>query len=724
MNTKVINQNKKSSLLTLFLVLGLLLLIFIPQVSFAFPGEPLALQALWSIVNGIFGNLVWLAGKFLDYTITHYVIGFGFYYTNNGLGAAVDILWTTVRDIFNLTFIFGLVFIGFKMILNSSDNTAKKSLGLLIMAALLVNFSLFFTKAVVDFSNIAAKQFVQGYEKPKGSNEYSIGGTLMDHLSVQTVWSTQDRQDLLSWGYIFGALYLYIISAFIFLAGAILLLIRFVALNIYMLLSPVMFIGWVFPGFIGVTKKYWEGFLGQAFFAPAYFAMIYLTFEIIAKLKAGLNINEQNVATALGGVDYSAASQSFGGILMFFFVACAFMIAALVVAKKMGAVGATTAVSLGKKTSNWGRRMAVGTAAAGTRSILDRAARNDGQTTRIPVVRQLRQLARTTARGATMVGARGVLDDAAKPIDAGRERWKKNRAGLNQRDDEAKDAQKVVEGQRGEEYLARLRTKQKTTTPLTLQEQADLLDLEKAEAAMLSVIASMATSQLENMSARQLAQIAPHLTNSQVENIMKSDKIDPKTKTEVSKARVEAIEKIIKSGGTILTKELTKLSIDQIETMGDSWIRDNVHLFSNTQMEDLKKSKKFTESQKNSYAADRTGWHKAAIAGTAFKGKPTNPSELVQHTAGGGRRKPIDIANLDREILVDAMTPAFLIANPTFLTKDVLEVISEKKTLGATDRARLQQNIDDAYTATGYAPGPLRDLINYFSSPRVVANGF
>jgi len=224
-----------------------------------------------------------------------------------------------------------------------------------------------------------------------------------------------------------------------------------------------------------------------------------------------------------------------------------------------------------------------------------------------------------------------------------------------------------------------------------------------------------------------LIELAPHLTSSQVENIMKSDKVDPATKASLMKSRQVAIKNMIDTGSGVLSKKLTELSIDQIETMGDEWIRDNVHLFSNDQVNGLKQSKKFTESQKNSYTAQRTDWHKAAITGATFNGKVTDKSNLVNHTGPGtpGRRKPVDIANLGRAILVDSMTPAFLIANPTFLNKDVLEVISETKTLGATDRARLQESIETAYAmSSGATSTALEPLINYFTTPRVLNNGF
>ena len=124
------------------------LVILIPSITFAEDNflESGLKSVLWTIVNVVFGWMVWASGLLLNLAITKYVVGFGAVFESSGLGYSVNTLWATVRDIFNLTFIFGLVYIGFKMIFNSGDSNAKRMLGSLILAALLVNFSLFITK--------------------------------------------------------------------------------------------------------------------------------------------------------------------------------------------------------------------------------------------------------------------------------------------------------------------------------------------------------------------------------------------------------------------------------------------------------------------------------------------------------------------------------------------------------------------------------------------------
>lgn len=336
-------------------------------------------EFIWVIVNNVFGLMVGLAGKILDAGLNTFVIGFGTQFLHTGVGVVVDDLWTKVRDIFNLTFIFGLVYIGFKMILNSDDSGTRKWLIHLIMAALLVNFSLYITKFIVDVTNITATQIAVGgfgmtVIPPETTPQVQISTTLMSNFGLSTIFGGDGTRTLESlhitqgggWGYIFGEMILFIIAAFVFAAGGLMLMIRYAALVLYMVLSPMMFLGWVFPGLQSVTSTYWKGFLGRAFFAPVYVLLVYFGAEIIryyfSTSAAGNQSNFQNVLSGQG----AAISQSFSNTIPPFILSCIFLLAAVVVGNKLGADGASTAINIGNNIRNRAQRTiqrgAVGTA--------------------------------------------------------------------------------------------------------------------------------------------------------------------------------------------------------------------------------------------------------------------------------------------------------------------------------------------------------------------------
>jgi hypothetical protein len=315
------------------------------------------------ILTGI-GSFVGYTGKAFDYAIEEYIIGFGNLYINKNVGVAIDSLWSTVRDIFNLTFIFGLVYIGFKMILDSSDSSARKMLVSLIGAALLVNFSLFITKFVVDFSNIAATQIYQAFGDTN-LPEFSITNGFMTMMGINRLIGVEMTASA-GYAYIVGMLIVFAVLIYVFLAGAIMIIIRFVVLCIYMVFSPMMFLGWVFPAMKGHSEKYWKGFLNQAFFAPAFIFMLYLSYRVTYTFnyttKDWGNFFGQGVAEPIG-VD---------GLIPFFAMVIIFLLASIMVAKNMGAVGASTVVSVGNNIR--GRaQVALGAGTAGMAARLGRS---------------------------------------------------------------------------------------------------------------------------------------------------------------------------------------------------------------------------------------------------------------------------------------------------------------------------------------------------------------
>jgi hypothetical protein len=344
-------------------VILLLLVIALPQEALAssswFQG------IMWSMINATFGTAVGLAGLLLNYAVSDYVVGFGKIYSSTGLGVSINNLWAVIRDIFNLTFIFGLVFIGFKMIFGSDDSGAKKMLGSLVIAALLVNFSLFITKFVIDFSNIAAAQIAAAFATSSGgaagAATYAVSDSFMNLMGLTGLMSFGGNLSEVAgaaggWTYIFGTMFLYITAAFVFAAGGLLLMIRFVALNFYMVLSPLMFLGFVFPGLSGVSRDYWKGFMSKAFFAPAYLLMLYIANQVLVGMKGASGV--------AGFKDFfkspAAMSNDFSAVIPYFILTIGFLVGSLIVAQKMGVEGANTAVALGKRASSKARQYAGG----------------------------------------------------------------------------------------------------------------------------------------------------------------------------------------------------------------------------------------------------------------------------------------------------------------------------------------------------------------------------
>ncbi len=334
------NKNKLPTIATLAL-----LLLLTPAFAHA---ATFVEETIYLIINGFLGLFVGLAGFLLNNSIQYTIIDFGRNYLDSGIGAAVESTWVIIRDLFNLTFIFGLIYIGFKMILNSDDSNSRRWLASLIMAALLVNFSLFITKTVVDFTNILATQIVvNGFSTASvtGTGDVDISGTFMNNFGLTSLFEAKIPKTASPWGFIFGTAIVFIVCMFVFAAGAILLFIRFGALLLYMIFSPLMFIGWVFPQLQGTTSKYWEGFLGRAFFAPIYVLLLYVSAKVIFGVYGGKTPNYGDATSGVAG-DVNA---SFVNTFPPFIIGCIFLIASIQVASKLGVDGAGVAMKAGDK---------------------------------------------------------------------------------------------------------------------------------------------------------------------------------------------------------------------------------------------------------------------------------------------------------------------------------------------------------------------------------------
>ena len=351
---------------------------------------------VYFLVIKLFGMFVSLGALLLNFGIDYFVIGFGGTFNNSGIGVAVNDTWAIIRDFVNLGFIFGLVYIGIKMILDSDSGNTRRWLVNLILAALLVNFSLFATKFAIDIGNrLAAEIAVAGLgavDKGNGVYESNVGGQLMVRMGLTSVFNSQDgilssvraasdQSESAPWGYIFGIAILFMVAAFVFAAGGLLLIVRFVVLIIYLITSPLMFAGWVIPGLSDGMRKYWRDLLSRVFFAPIYFVFLYFSFQVMDGLQKAIK-GPAGTDTTFSKPDWGGlltltpnSPMSTTGTLPFFILICVLLVGSLRAASKLGAEGADKALKIGKGWSNKIQNGARNTARAGGRGATGWAAR-------------------------------------------------------------------------------------------------------------------------------------------------------------------------------------------------------------------------------------------------------------------------------------------------------------------------------------------------------------
>ncbi len=290
----------------------------------------------------------------------------------------VELGWTTFRDLTSIFFVFIILYIAINTIIGNSSYGAKALLGKVIIGAILINFSLFFTKVIIDASNIVALQFYAkitldaklgsantgnsgqrvGIDNPTNHWDSGISAQFADAMGLQTLWNGPDKSQTsgvkslalnsknLTIVGVMGGTFL-LITATVFLAGAIMFLIRSIVFIFLMVLSPLAFMGSILPSTKGYTKVWWDKLFANAIFAPVYMIFMYAILSMV------LTAGKQKV----NFIDMFKENVDFTQTFITYFVLNALMLASLLIANKLGAEGAGWATGIASKatfgTAGW-----------------------------------------------------------------------------------------------------------------------------------------------------------------------------------------------------------------------------------------------------------------------------------------------------------------------------------------------------------------------------------
>lgn len=305
-------------------------------------------------------------------------------YTLNMAGFIKDIPivavgWTTFRDVTNLMFVFIILYIAINTIVGNEGYGIKKLLGKVIVGAMLINFSLFFTQIAIDASNIFALQFYnkitvsaqgQNIASGKAGNntdwDAGISAAFVNAMGLQQIYfwgkgaqssGTGEGADLndvngstklgLNPGNMIlvglGGTVLVLITAFVFFAATFMFFMRTITLMFLMILSPVAFMGNILPALGKHTGKWWSKLTDNLLFAPTYMMLLYLVMSMLTSgAFKGINGKGSNFA------DMFAGGTSWTGAVMTFIVLVSLMFGCLIIAVSFGASGAKWAEKFAK----------------------------------------------------------------------------------------------------------------------------------------------------------------------------------------------------------------------------------------------------------------------------------------------------------------------------------------------------------------------------------------
>lgn len=299
--------------------------------------------------------------------------------------------WVIMRDLSNTFFIFILLYIAISTILQTAGGQTKRLLATLVMVALLMNFSLYITKFVIDVGNVFALEFYtnmgvlgQSYITlgtvgpngiPSDIQPRSISAIFKDAFKLQALFGpdflNQAPKNLPLTVFMFTLVgIMYLVAAFVFLSAGFLFLARVVAFWFLMILSPLAFFSMILPYTRGKIWGQWSSQLvSQSFFAPIFLFFVYLTIMLSATVNT-LFVPDPNNPL----VGELAFLQNVFISFLTFFALITTLLFGLRVAKGMsGAIGASM-LSIGQKVTGAAVGAGLGATAVAYRQSIGHAA--------------------------------------------------------------------------------------------------------------------------------------------------------------------------------------------------------------------------------------------------------------------------------------------------------------------------------------------------------------
>jgi hypothetical protein len=187
---------------------------------------------------------------------------------SDGFAAVIYPGWVVIRNVCNIFFIVGLIAIGLGTLFRVESYQYKHLLVQLILAALLVNFSLVIGQAILGVADTVQSQFLPSNVGVIRSLAKNLMLAYRSDISIYGGVSFADTGYFANTVKPFFFLILSFGSFMVFLAIGAYLAIRIVMLWILLLISPVAYAAGVLPQTSKYRTEWWTTFLKYAFFTP------------------------------------------------------------------------------------------------------------------------------------------------------------------------------------------------------------------------------------------------------------------------------------------------------------------------------------------------------------------------------------------------------------------------------------------------------------------------
>src|SRR3989344_4839964 len=261
--------------------------------------------------------LLGIAGLLFNVLIDHTVLDFSGWFYSGGVKTAVDGAWGAFRDIANILIIGIFVFVAISLILGLTEYGQKKMVVRVLVIAVLINFSLLFTKLIIDGSNFSVSQFHTATKLADASPDAPTGigvtqfaqsgvsGKFIQFMGVDSVTkaygafsngafgsSKNNYADANGWLALLHGLVaatFLLVAAIVLLYGCFLLASRALLLLFLMFTASIAFASYLVPTWETSSygwKTWWSSLIRCAVFAPLLMLFLWISLKVGEAVKA------------------------------------------------------------------------------------------------------------------------------------------------------------------------------------------------------------------------------------------------------------------------------------------------------------------------------------------------------------------------------------------------------------------------------------------------------
>lgn len=242
-------------------------------------------------IAGINGLLTF--GGYVIMGITHFIMGVALFCLNffivlagyNGFMDApiVQIGWTMVRDLANMFFIVALLVIAFAQILGREEYALKKTMGKLVLMAILVNFSLLISQLIIDVAHVVTMTFLNAIVATAGGNMINMFSfnEVSQVLAAVEADGVNDGLGLKIFLTAVLSIFMSIGSLLSIGVYTVMMLVRIVTLWVLLVLSPITYALSALPGTQQAAQKWWGEFTKNVMSAPLIVFFLWLAFATL-----------------------------------------------------------------------------------------------------------------------------------------------------------------------------------------------------------------------------------------------------------------------------------------------------------------------------------------------------------------------------------------------------------------------------------------------------------